>query len=236
MPIELRDAGPADREAIARLFALSWTSPFSRLQFGNVDMESLAGAMAPQIAEHMTRPGARYIVLEDQEKGEIASVAQWSLPLDDKAPDGGKKETPEEEAERQEMVDELYRKKLPENSNRDLIMEFTFGLRQLRKEALGDRKHYLLANLATHPSYRGQGLATKLIEWSFVRADEKGFVVYLETALDNAALQLYKRVGFKEVVSYTIEDLSKYGGEGSKTHVGLIRYPRYELPGACMDL
>jgi ribosomal protein S18 acetylase RimI-like enzyme len=84
----------------------------------------------------------------------------------------------------------------------------------------------VLENLATHPSYCGQGLATKLIEWSFIGADEKGLVIYLETALDNAALRLYKRVGFTEVASHTIEDLSKYGGEGSETHVGLIRYPK----------
>jgi hypothetical protein len=141
MPIELRDAGPADSEAIARLFALSWTSPFTRLQFGNVDTESLAGAMAPRIAEHMTKPGARYIVLEDQEKGKIVSVAQWSFLLDDEVSDEARR-NPEEDSERQEMADEIYRKKLPENSNKDLIMEFTIGLRQLRKEALGDRKHY----------------------------------------------------------------------------------------------
>lgn len=53
--------------------------------------------------------------------------------------------------ERQEMEDEAYRKRLPENSNKDLIMEFTVQLRKMRNKCLG-HKHYLLENLATHPS------------------------------------------------------------------------------------
>ncbi|KAF2812584.1 acyl-CoA N-acyltransferase [Mytilinidion resinicola] len=225
MSLELLEAVPADSEAIACLFALSWTSPFTRLQFGNVDTDELARSMAPRIADHMKKSAMKFIVMKDQESGEIASVAQWSVPVDDH-PNEPEKETPEDEAERQELEDEAYRKKLPENSNKDLIMRFTLGTRKLREDALGERKRYLLENLATHPSYRGQGLASKLIEWSFIGADEKGIVVYLDTALDNKALQLYKKLGFKEVGSTTIEDLSIYGGEGSETHVALIRYPK----------
>lgn len=84
----------------------------------------------------------------------------------------------------------------------------------------------VLENLATHPSYRGQGLASKLIDWAFVRADEEGIIVYLDTARDNKALQLYKKLGFEEVGSTTIEDLRIHGGEGSHTHVALIRHPK----------
>ena len=43
--------------------------------------------------------------------------------------------------ERQEMEDEAYRKRLPENSNKDLIMEFTVQLRKMRNKCLG-HKHY----------------------------------------------------------------------------------------------
>jgi ribosomal protein S18 acetylase RimI-like enzyme len=69
-------------------------------------------------------------------------------------------------------------------------------------------------------------LASHLIEWVFSHADEKGLVVYLDTASDNPAMRLYKRLGFEERGSRTIEDLSKYGGEGSETHVALTRHPK----------
>ncbi|KAF2493301.1 acyl-CoA N-acyltransferase [Lophium mytilinum] len=226
MPLELLEAVPADSEAIALLFALSWTSPFTRLQFGNVDTDELARDMAPRIADHIKKPGMKFIVTKDQGSGEIASVAQWSVPLDDRPDEPEVKEAAEDETERQELEDEAYRKKLPENSNKDLIMEFTLGTRKLRKDALGEQKCYLLENLATHPSYRGQGLASKLINWAFVRADEEGVIVYLDTARDNKALQLYKKLGFEEVGSTTIESLSIYGGEGFHTHVALIRHPK----------
>ena len=57
-------------------------------------------------------------------------------------------------------------------------------------------------------------------------ADEKGALVYLDTALDNSALSLYKKLGFKEVGRSCIEDLTRYGGEGSHTHIALIKYPK----------
>lgn len=142
MPLELLEAVPADSEAIARLFALSWTSPFTRLQFGNVNTDDLARGMAPRIADHMKKLGIKFIIIKDEGSGEVASVAQWSVPLDDRPDEPETKEAPEDEAERQELEDEAYRKKLPENSNKDLIMEFTLGMRKLRKDALGEQKRY----------------------------------------------------------------------------------------------
>jgi ribosomal protein S18 acetylase RimI-like enzyme len=59
----------------------------------------------------------------------------------------------------------------------------------------------------------------------FPHADENGHCIYLETASDSQAMSLYKKLGFQEKGSSVIEDLSKYGGEGSHTHVAFIRYP-----------
>ena len=84
----------------------------------------------------------------------------------------------------------------------------------------------MLENLATHPNYRGQGLASRLVEWIFPQADESGLVVYLDTASDNSAMRLYKKLGFEERGSEAITDLSKFGGEGSHSHVALIRLPK----------
>ncbi|KAF2471897.1 acyl-CoA N-acyltransferase [Lindgomyces ingoldianus] len=222
----LGEATSSDAHAIATLFALSWTSPFTQLQFGKINPPSLAKAMAPRIVDQIRKPHCLFIVARHPETDEVVSVAQWSAPISSKNGEGNKKEMAGEKEERQRLEDEGYRQRLPENSNKDLIMEFTVSLRKLRNEVLGEREHYRLENLATHPNYRGQGLASHLIEWVFPQADIKGVIVYLDTASDNSAMRLYKRLGFQEAGSQTIDELSRFGGEGSETHVALIRYPQ----------
>ncbi|KAK7185561.1 GNAT family protein [Paraphaeosphaeria sporulosa] len=215
-------ATPEDAKAIAYLFALSWQSPFTQLQFGNMSTDTLSLTMAPRIVESMANPGSEYVVMRAND-GTIAAIAQWSAPSP--ARTKAEEESAEDKADRREIWIQEYRKKLPENSNKDLIVEFSLGLRELREEVLQGRQYYLLENIATHPEHRKRGLASKLIEWVFPRADEQSVPVYLDTASDNEAMRVYKRLGFEEKGNRIIEDLSKYGGEGSHTHVALLRMP-----------
>ena len=69
-----------DSSAIASLLALSWASPFARLQFGRVDPLALTAAMTPRIAQQIAHPNAEFIVLRNPDTQEVVSVAQWSLP------------------------------------------------------------------------------------------------------------------------------------------------------------
>jgi hypothetical protein len=133
-------AREADALVIASLFALSWTSPFTRLQFGNIDPPSLAAAMAPRVAEQMKKENCRFLVARHPETYELAAVAHWTISHDDD--DATTEETPEEIEERQLFDDEAFRNKLPESSNRALIMEFTVGLRGLRERTLAGKKHF----------------------------------------------------------------------------------------------
>lgn len=219
----LLPATPDDAEAIARLFALSWQSPFTQLQFGKMSTDVLASAMAPRIVESMSKAGSEYVLMR-AEDGTVAAVAQWSVPVQS-TEDSKKDESPEEKAERLRKWDERYRGNLPESSNKDLIMEFTAGLRELRDDVLQGREHFLLENLATHPDHRRRGLASRLIEWVLPQADRQKALVYLDTASDNEAMRIYKNLGFEEGGSDTIENLERFGGEGSHTHVALVRRP-----------
>ncbi|KAF1965679.1 hypothetical protein BU23DRAFT_488606, partial [Bimuria novae-zelandiae CBS 107.79] len=194
----------------------SWTSPFLQLQFGKLDTKTMATSMTPRIVDSMSQPASEYMVMRT-ESGAVAAVAHWTVPLPEKEKEK-EKETAEEKTERLRLWDESSCSKLPENSNKDLILAFTAGLRELRENVLQGREHFLLENIATHPDHRGKGLASQLIEWVFPEADQQGALVYLDTASDNAAMRLYKRLGFEEKGSDTIE-LGKYGGEGSHTHV-----------------
>mgnify|MGYP001940447389 CR=1 FL=1 len=223
---------PSDSGAIAAILAMSWVSPFSRLQFGCVDPSALAAAMMPRITQQITDASMLFHVARRSDTQEIVSVAQWTEPSG--APDAAMEESAKEREERQKFEDEVYYNSLPEDCNRRLVMEFTTGLRTLRERVLCGRRHFLLENLATHPDHRGQGLARQLIERALVDADEQSVLVYLDTASDNSAAHLYKRLGFEEQGRQTIENLGRFVGEAElersgagneHTHVAFVRCP-----------
>lgn len=228
----ISEATSADADAIASLFGLSWTSKLSRLMFGDGGAEALKTAMVPQIARQMTKPSVLYLVAREFTTQAVVAVAQWSVPVEDSA---ATNESEEEQSERQELEDEMYAKKLPAGSNTELVMDFTIGLRALKHELLEGEKHYSLDNLATHPKHRGQGLASRLIEWVLGKADREGTIVYLETGSENAARRMYERLGFVERGSYCMNDLRKFASKErleacgelrTHTHVGFVREPR----------
>ncbi|KAJ4394986.1 hypothetical protein N0V91_011133 [Didymella pomorum] len=226
---EITEAKPGDAEAIASLFALSWVSPFTRLQWGHIE----PSLMVPRVSARMMTEGSRFLVTRSRGTGEVVAVAQWTMPVMPGA-DVENSESEDDRKERQQFEDEVYQRNLPENSNKDLVMAFTLGLRQLREETLRGRPHFLLENLATHPDYRGKGLASQLVVWAFPFADEQQVLVYLDTASGSPAERLYKKLGFKEQGHNTIADLSRFASldtiqaldcETNHTHVAFIRFP-----------
>ncbi|KAF2709220.1 acyl-CoA N-acyltransferase, partial [Pleomassaria siparia CBS 279.74] len=205
-------ASPEDASAIASLFAMSWTSPFTQLQFGDIEPATLAASMAPRIVAHMGNPDITFTVARSSETKEVVAVAQWTLPSNSDDERSGNPETDEEKEERQEFEDEAYRRNLPKASNKELIMFCLRRMREVREETLRGTGpcHYLLDNLATHPDHRGRGLASKLIASTLENADKSGHLSFLETASDNEAMRLYKRLGFQEKGSWSIENLNEF--------------------------
>ncbi|KAH6865665.1 acyl-CoA N-acyltransferase [Alternaria rosae] len=192
----ISNALPSDASAISSLFALSWQSPFSRLQFGNVEPHDLDKAMTPKIAQQIEEGRMVFIVAREEGSGDVVSVAQWSVPpslsIEEKV------QEKEEREEREAFDEEVYLNSLPPTCNHALIFEFTTRLRVLRERTLQGAPHFLLDNLATHPEHRGQGLAARLIRHALDMADERGVVVYLETGEENKVRGLYERLGFEE--------------------------------------
>jgi GNAT superfamily N-acetyltransferase len=175
-------------------------------------------------------------VIRDPDTQKVVSVAQWSS--DPEQPPCSQ-ETPEEVEERQSFEDEVYRRSLPQGSNKDLIMEFTIGLRNLRQQVLQGRKHYMLENLATHPNHRRKGLASRLVQWIVSQADGGNALVYLDTASDNIpAISMYNQLGFAEQGRHTINDISRFVGQQARkkishipehTHVAFVKVPSRDL-------
>lgn len=66
----------------------------------------------------------------------------------------------------------------------------------------------LLANLETKPEYRGNGLATKLINALYndiTKNTNKGIYLFVRTN-NKTAISLYNKLNFKVVKKYTLKD------------------------------
>lgn len=65
----------------------------------------------------------------------------------------------------------------------------------------------LLANIQTNKKYRGQGLATRIINKACndILKPNKGVYLFVRDTNDNA-ISLYKKLGFKLVKKYTLQD------------------------------
>jgi ribosomal protein S18 acetylase RimI-like enzyme len=205
----------ADAPGMASLFVSAWVSPFSRLQLGDIDHNESATAMATRIAKVLKeKQDATYTVIRNPNTKEVVAVAGWTLPTDESAED---RESPEEQEERHALETELYIK------------------RRLRNQILQGEKYYYLNNLATRSDYRGQGLASRLIEDMLCRADADKTLMYLETSSDNPAVRMYKRLGFEEQGKWVVKDLSKFAskeelercdGITEHTHIAFFRRPK----------
>ncbi|KAK1477537.1 acetyltransferase, partial [Colletotrichum cuscutae] len=62
-----------------------------------------------------------------------------------------------------------------------------------------------------HPDHKGKGIATILVQEGIRLAEETGIDVFILAF--PAGLNVYKRLGFKEV-HHGYQDDTKYGGEG----------------------
>ena len=76
--------------------------------------------------------------------------------------------------------------------------------------------------IVTHPSYKGQGHAKRLIQMGLRFADEKRRKWY--AACWPTSVKLYRQLGFQYLAQETV-DLSKYEGEGKEVLVLLVKEP-----------
>lgn len=143
MTFRLFDATEADARAIATLFALSWESPFTRLQFGNMSRNHLAASVTPRIKEQLRTTATKYVVIRDPVSQGIVSCAQWTVPSSEERESILAEDEMEiDEEDRHQMEDEVFFQSLPQNSNKQLIMDFATRIRILRKETVADKKCY----------------------------------------------------------------------------------------------
>ncbi|KAF2743625.1 acyl-CoA N-acyltransferase [Sporormia fimetaria CBS 119925] len=75
---------------------------------------------------------------------------------------------------------------------------------RVRKEIVGEEKHWYLAPLFTFPEFQGKGVASLLLRWAIEKADATDPVtpLYLESSL--AGYPIYKRFGFVPIKDYNM--------------------------------
>ncbi|OQE46325.1 hypothetical protein PENCOP_c001G04652 [Penicillium coprophilum] len=71
---------------------------------------------------------------------------------------------------------------------------FFGGLEKERKRVMGDRKHYYLDMLGTHPDYRCRGAGSMLVRWGCEIVDREGVGAYIDAS--KAGAPLYAKHGF----------------------------------------
>jgi ribosomal protein S18 acetylase RimI-like enzyme len=86
-----------------------------------------------------------------------------------------------------------------------------------------DENTTVLMNIGTMKTSRQKGAATALVKGAIEAADREKVSIYLDTVSEGPARELFDKLGFEEVGRFEM-DLSKYGGQGCHSHVGMIRW------------
>jgi GNAT superfamily N-acetyltransferase len=134
--------------------------------------------------------------------GDYAAASVWIPP-------GGSDLTDEEEARFEPLVRELA------GAHSPAVLEL---LDRFEASHPGDRPHYYLSILGTHPDCRGRGVGMALLADNLARIDEQGVPAYLESSNpDN--VPRYERLGFEQVGEFSTPD-------GSHTVATMWREPR----------
>ncbi|KAJ5208052.1 hypothetical protein N7449_002431 [Penicillium cf. viridicatum] len=71
---------------------------------------------------------------------------------------------------------------------------FFGGMEKNRRRVMGDKKHYYLDMLGTHPDYRCRGAGSMLVRWGCEIADREGVGAYIDAS--KAGAPLYAKHGF----------------------------------------
>ncbi|PGH28818.1 hypothetical protein GX50_08447 [[Emmonsia] crescens] len=220
---------PAQLEDASALSMVEWDAyscdPVSRAMFGEYTPEG-SEVRAKEIAEGMAKkdPNTHYIkaVLGDDT---IIAVGIWHFYLD------------EESSKAIEVMD-VKTKKWSTGANVDACMDFFGKIYKMRERMRGQRHayesqaetqdllltaHKVLSSLATDIAHQGLGAGSAVLKYGVDIADKENVPGWLEASVQG--YNLYKKFGFQDVDSFTL-DLSRYGGEGERSVIGMSRPAR----------
>ncbi|KGO76730.1 Acyl-CoA N-acyltransferase [Penicillium italicum] len=178
-PLVLEPATVQDLPAITELWFTVFNDPGMRQLFpdtpGVRDWFTAANR-----TDMLTKPYQKYLKVIDpntkdaQGQARIVAYAKWDLAMPDER---GARFPP-------------WHGDMP-GQGCDAFFE---GLEKERKRVMGDRKHYYLDMLGTHPDYRCRGAGSMLVRWGCEIADREGVGAYIDAS--KAGVPLYAKHGF----------------------------------------
>ncbi|KAJ5651120.1 acetyltransferase [Penicillium longicatenatum] len=168
-----------DNAALTNLWFAAFTAPELQMVFPNTPgvRQWLQDANKHDL---VNKPFQKYIKIVDMENKDengrprIAAYAKWDLSTPEER---GRRYPPWHEEMPGEMCEAFF---LKEEYNRSRVM--------------GDRKHYYLDTVATHPDYQRRGCGSMLVKWGCDLADAEGVSAYVDASKDGAPL--YAKHGF----------------------------------------
>ncbi|MCJ1379693.1 hypothetical protein MMC17_002795 [Xylographa soralifera] len=153
----------------------------------------------------------------DLSSGAVVGFARWILPdIGTEAAAATNPETlwpgarvPAVSKERQDEAEREFAE--ADWSFDDELAELDEPVTEMKNRLMEGKGYLLLDHLAVLPEYRGQGVATMLVESGVREAEKMGLDVFVLGM--KAALGVYKKVGFK-LLDKIIQDDSRFGGKG----------------------
>ncbi|MFJ6936761.1 GNAT family N-acetyltransferase [Streptomyces sp. NPDC101132] len=174
MGVEIRQAGPADRDAVAKLLDEAFQNdPVSSWVFPDpVHRRAVHGRFLGVFVD-VTLEGGRIDVLADG-----SAAALWL-----RVPAGVHEEEVDVPALMRETAD-------PDNERCELVGRLMGEIHPTHEE------HEYLLMIAVDPARQGEGLGTALIQPVLDRCDREGVAAYLEASSERSR-PLYERLGFE---------------------------------------
>ncbi|KAL6713801.1 hypothetical protein ACLMJK_008293 [Lecanora helva] len=239
MPLVLSLVLLQDLPSVHKLW-LSAPSPTAKIIFPKGASPTSVAHLTKQDEKDMQNPKctSRHVMIRDcvddeagrEGKGEIVSYAMWNFLVGRKEGDSG--------------GDGAYYDEWPGDARQDIIKDLVAKAKKKREDTMGKgdyahlffldkalpilnshtihKTHLLqvLATLATSPTHRRLGAASKLVSWGCQLADTHHLPIYVESTA--AGLPVYQKHGFQKVSTLTV-DLRPYGADHVHDNTVLVR-------------
>ncbi|KAK6225763.1 acetyltransferase [Colletotrichum tabaci] len=212
VPWRIEPCTLADVPALARNnMSAFWTDPnWILLWPKDIKLDFLIEQVTERMPNSLlgNRTTLRHQKAVDPETGAVVGYARWELPA---GYEGAAAWADSQIAD----VSEEQRKTFKERSDaawwKPRLMDGIDDCVPEKDRVLAEKPYISLDYLAVHPENKGKGVATALVENGVRLAEETGVDVFILAF--PAGLNVYKRLGFKEI-HRGYQDDTKYGGQG----------------------
>ncbi|OHE93255.1 acetyltransferase [Colletotrichum orchidophilum] len=206
-PVTLADAPVLARNNMSAFWTNhNWTLVWPK----DTTLDFLITQTTKRLPNNLIRDRAtlRHQKAVDPQTGELVGYARWELPsgyeeatawADFQIADVSEEERTAIKAQ----ADAAWWKPIDMSGIDDCVPQ--------KKRIMAEKPYISLDYLAVHPDHKGKGIATVLVQEGMRLAEQTGIDLFILAF--EAALNVYKRLGFQEV-HRGYQDDTKYGGKG----------------------